>query len=118
MVKLRIAAIVASIAAFASVAQAEPITYTFSGVASGTLGALGFLNSDFTVTLVGDTTNVTSSGGEHFNVASNAVFSLDGVFTGNLLGVSNEVVVNNDPASPIIIFGQAQSMSPFFVAKA
>jgi PEP-CTERM motif len=118
MLKLRIAVIVASIAASAAAARAEQITYIFSGTASGVYGGLiGFLDAPFNVTLVGDTGNVTSGGTEWFNQATSATFNVDGL-TGTLAGSFNEAIVNNDPSSPRAAFGQAQSASPFFVAEA
>jgi hypothetical protein len=115
MLKLRIAVIVASIAASAAAAHAERITYIFSGTASGVIGGiLGFIDEPFNVTLVGDTGNVTSGGTEWFNRGS-ATFNVDG-FAGTFAGVFNEAIVNNDPGSPRAAFGQFQN--PDFVAEA
>src|SRR6185369_13496825 len=43
---------------FASRADAAPITYQVSGIASGTIGASTFTNAQVTVTLTGNTSNV------------------------------------------------------------
>jgi len=43
-------------------ANADGITYTESGTASGTIGAASFTNALVTITFVGDTSNVTSLG--------------------------------------------------------
>ncbi len=49
-------------AAITAPALAVPITYTFSGSGTGTVGATPFTNAAYTITLVGDTTAVTSCG--------------------------------------------------------
>jgi hypothetical protein len=86
-------------------------------MASGVIGGvLGFDNAPFNVTLVGDTTNVTSGGTEWFNQASSATFNVDG-FSGTFAGVFNEAIVNNDPGSPRAAFGQFQGGTDF-VAEA
>ena len=82
MSRLRFAVMLASAVAFAGAAKAEVITYTFQGVGSGTLGAMGFTGAPFTVTLVGDTGNVTTGGTEQFNQATSATFNIDGVASG------------------------------------
>ena len=78
MVKLRIAAVVASMVALSSVARAEDITYIFTGVATGAVGALGFNGADFNVTLKGVTANVGPFGTEIQNVPLNATFNIRG----------------------------------------
>jgi hypothetical protein len=61
------------------VATAEPITYIETGIGSGSLGALGFVDVPFTITLVGDTTNVlTASPGILANPVGTATVSIDG----------------------------------------
>jgi hypothetical protein len=62
-----------------NVANAEPITYIETGVGSGTLGALGFVDTAFTITLVGDTANViTASPGILANPVGTATLSISG----------------------------------------
>ncbi|MFY9968470.1 MAG: hypothetical protein WBQ45_09700 [Roseiarcus sp.] len=114
MVKLRIAAIVASMVALSSVARAEDITYIFTGVATGSAGALGFNGVDFNVTLKGVTANVGPFGTEIQNVPLNATFNIGGVVSGSFTGLSNTVILN--PAANIIVFGQNQA-GPAFAAE-
>jgi hypothetical protein len=96
-------------------ARAATITYTFTGTATGSLAGDGFADESFTITLVGDTDNVTSSGGEFFNQATSASFTV-GSTSGTLTGLVNEAILNTDPMSPRVAFGQANSMG--FVAEA
>jgi hypothetical protein len=49
---------IASALAAAAAAQAVPITYSFSGVANGTVGAQAFVRNDLLVTVTTDTTNI------------------------------------------------------------
>src|SRR5450755_2887786 len=46
------------LACFAASAFAAPITYTFSGLVSGTLGVTPFTNAQITITAAGDTSNI------------------------------------------------------------
>jgi hypothetical protein len=55
---LRLAAVIVAVLGLASLAQATPITYRFSGTASGMLGGSPFTNVQVVVTGVGDTANV------------------------------------------------------------
>lgn len=93
-----------SVPFLATDASAAPITYTFTGIASGFLGLTPFTDEAFTVTLVGDTNNVTFAG-EYFNVATTASF-LIGTSAGTFTGAFNEVILNPDPANPRVLFGQ------------
>jgi PEP-CTERM motif len=102
--------------ALAGASQAAPITYIFSGVGSGSLDGTAFTDADFTVTLVGDTGDVTSGGGELMNDATSAIFTL-GAQSATLTGVGNDVVLDTSPSFPIIVFGQSQSAAPFGVAE-
>lgn len=97
---------VALLMAFAAgeTANAAPIDYIFNGTATGTLNGVDF-SSGFQVELVGDTTAVTTGGGEFGNVASAATFSV-GASSGMLLGTFNEIVSNPSDLGGAIIFGQ------------
>jgi hypothetical protein len=97
-------------------ARAAAITYTFAGTASGFLGLDAFTDESFTITLVGDTDNVTSGGGEFFNQATTSATFTVGAASGNLTGVFNEAIVNSDPANPRVAFGQFTGAD--FVAEA
>jgi hypothetical protein len=50
-----------ALVAFAATACAAPIVYTFSGVATGTIGSTPFSNAPFTITVRTDTDNVTQA---------------------------------------------------------
>jgi hypothetical protein len=58
--------------AAASVAFASPITYTFTGIAGGTLGSASFSGELLTITLVGDTSNIVD------NLTNGACAAADG----------------------------------------
>src|SRR5512143_2092654 len=69
--------------ALATVAHAVPITYTFAGTWSGSLGATTFTDAPFTVTALGDTTQVTSIGpGVPCNNLTGLTFNISGVDSG------------------------------------
>jgi hypothetical protein len=97
-------------------ARAVPIEYIFSGTADGTLGGTGFSGSAFQIDLFSDTSTVTSGGGEFSNIATVAKFTL-GTSTGTLGGSFNNVVLNPGFLSGTVIFGQGQSVDPFFVGE-
>ena len=82
-------------------AHAGEITYTFTGVGNGTVDTTAW-SGDFTFTFTGDTTNITSGGGEYFQEGIGGTFS-EGSFNGTLLA-DNAVVVNNDPNFPRLGF--------------
>ena len=106
----------AAVLAFGAAAQAATITYTFEGVGQGDLNGAAF-NGDFTVTLVGDTTTVTTGVGQLINDATSASFS-SGALSATLTGLGNSVRVNTDPTIfPALIFGQTQPAPTFFVAE-
>ena len=63
-------------------AHAGPITYTFTGVGTGTVDGIGF-SGDFTFVFTGDTANVTPSGGEFRQDGIGGTFS-EGSFSGTL----------------------------------
>ncbi len=116
MKALKFAAILALALGAAQSAQAATIDYIFSGTFTGSLGATNYTGQSFSVDLTGDTNNVTFGGGEYANVASAATFTI-GSTTGNLLGNFNDVVLNPSFSSGTVIFGQAQTLPPFFVGE-
>lgn len=112
---LKIAALAVGVACVVGTpARAATIDYIFTGTATGTLNNTAFSGA-FQVELVSDTTTATGVG-LVTNIATSATFTI-GASTGSLLGNFNEVGLNQDPNFPRIIFGQAQSASPFFVAE-
>ena len=82
-------------------AHAGPITYTFTGVGTGTVDGVGF-SGDFTFVFTGDTANVTPSGGEFRQDGIGGTFS-EGSFSGTLLA-DNAVVLNPASATPRVGF--------------
>jgi hypothetical protein len=82
-------------------ANATPINYTFTGIGTGDIGTTAFSGA-FTFVFNGNTTGITSGGGETFNEALGGTFS-GGGFSGTLLS-NNAVIVNNDPAFPRLSF--------------
>ena len=74
---------------FGGPVKAATIDYIFTGTAAITLNGVSSFTT-YKIDLVGDTANVTSGGGEFFNVASSATFAV-GASTGTLLGTFNEV---------------------------
>ncbi|HVZ08186.1 PEP-CTERM sorting domain-containing protein [Rhodopila sp.] len=71
-------------------AEAVPITYTETGIGSGTLGATSFTNKTLTITLQGDTSNVTADGSGFQNTQITATLSIDGFAPVELYGISIE----------------------------
>lgn len=82
-------------------AHAGPITYTFTGVGTGTVDGIAFAGA-FTFDFTGDTANVTQGGGEFRQDGIGGTFSKPG-FSGTLLA-NNAVVLNPDPANPRVGF--------------
>ena len=68
-----------------SIACAVPITYTFTGTASGTIGGTSFSNATLTITVTLDTSNVINISSGNFRnlyAANTATFSISGVGSG------------------------------------
>ncbi len=60
--------------------QASPITYTFTGSGTGTLGSTSFTDANFVITLTGDTANViTPIGGIPENIGLPANIDIAGI---------------------------------------
>ena len=103
--------LVAGLSALPATSSAQPITYSFSGVGSGSLGASTFSNANFSFAMVGNVSDVVSSPftlcGVPFaagiNVITNltAQFSISGVVSGTFGGV----YVWTRPGIPILGFG-------------
>jgi hypothetical protein len=97
---------IASALAAAAAAQAVPITYTFSGVANGTVGAQAFVRNDLLVTVTTDTTNIdTTRFGSSIPATAallNASFSLSGFGSGTL---TQAVYVFNNQGTQTLGFG-------------
>jgi hypothetical protein len=97
---------IASALAAAAAAQAVPITYSFSGVANGTVGAQAFVRNDLLVTVTTDTTNIdTTRFGSSIPATAallNASFSLSGFGSGTL---TQAVYVFNNQGTQTLGFG-------------
>lgn len=93
---LSLTMVVGSIALFASVAQADPITYRFSGFASGSLGESSFTERAFSFDLVGDSDNVSGFFGPGIlsNLPLPASFVING--TAGTLNAPVYVFVNHN----------------------
>jgi hypothetical protein len=99
---LAIAAAAISGLVFAISAQAEPITYTFTGVGDGTVDGAAW-SGGFTFVFKGDTSNIVGpSGGEFFQFNLGGTFT-EGGFSAPLVA-NNLVVVNTDPSFPRLGF--------------
>src|SRR5436309_5139359 len=64
---------------------AAPVTITFTGTATGTVGGTPFTNAAITVTVSGDTSNVANVGGGSFSLpyaANAAAFTISGIGSG------------------------------------
>src|SRR5258708_19115132 len=57
-------------------AHAAPITYTFSGTATGTLNGVAFANAAVAIDAVGDTSGGPQSGGGFCNRVTSAAFNI------------------------------------------
>jgi hypothetical protein len=75
-------------------ANADTITYTESGTATGSIGATNFTSALVTITFAGDTTNVTGASGFFTNPVGTATVSIGGIgtfaFTDSLFVFDNQ----------------------------
>lgn len=78
----RISSVFVLLCLTAPAAMGAPITYVFSGPASGTLGATSFTGAQTTVTGTADTANITTSAGD-------PCINLTGAVTINIAGVGS-----------------------------
>jgi hypothetical protein len=91
----------------ATSANAAVITYTFMGTGSGTLDGTDF-DGDFTITMVSDTSDVTSGGGEFRNDVGTMVVDVSGVGSDT---IAAPLVLVNSAAPGFAGFGQ--EIDPF-----
>jgi hypothetical protein len=73
---------------------AAPITFTFSGTASGSIGTINFTNDSFIITLSADTANIHNIGSGLYDVDGSSSINLNGIGTANFL-ILNRVFANN-----------------------
>jgi hypothetical protein len=84
-------------------AHAAVLKYDFFGVGTGTLGGSAF-SGDFTVSLTGNTANITSGGGEYFLVAPGTFTT--GATSVAFTGGASEIISNASSTFPAEAFGQ------------
>lgn len=92
--------------------QAEPITYTDSAIATGTLGSNSFTNALVTITFTGNTANVTGGGGFFTNTVGTVTVTVAGIGTATFTD-SMDAFVNqtySPPAAGISDLTQAGSV--------
>jgi hypothetical protein len=94
-----IMALVLSVTAFVANSFAVPITCTFTGDGSGSLGGVAFADSDFTITTIGDTANRVSFTGGFYIDNGSASIDIVGLGTLNFL-TGTRVFVNNSNDTP------------------
>lgn len=70
----------------AATAQAAPITYTFSGIASGTVGGVPFTNQAYTFTVTGDTEAVIRTSSTYIDTSPDQTYPGPSADTAALLG--------------------------------
>ncbi len=92
-------------------AEAAPISYIFTGDGAGSINGASSesFTGAFTFTFTGDSSNVTSGGGEEFNHNLGGTFS-EGA-SSYTLADTNTVGVNNDPSFPRLIFANTDVTS-------
>jgi hypothetical protein len=88
-------------------ASAATITYIFTGAGSGSLDGTDF-DGDFTITMVSDTSDVTSGGGEFRNDVGTMTVDISG---GGSDTISSPVVIIN--TAPPGFAGFGQEIAPF-----
>ena len=91
----------------ATAAEAAVIDYVFTGTGSGSLDGSAFSDATFTVTMVSDTSTVTSGGGEFRNDVGTMTF-----VSGSLSDTITAPLVVENTVSPGFM-GFSQELSPF-----
>lgn len=90
----------------APLALCDPLTLTFAGTGSGSLGSDTFTGSNFTITFTTDTSDLATPGGYPNDISTpegtSATFSVTGVGSGTLTG--NQAVFVNDTENDVGIW--------------
>jgi hypothetical protein len=90
-----------------NIVSAEPINYTFTGTATGSVDGVAFSNADITITASADTENVLFDGYSLYQVIpSSAVITINGIGSGTL---TSEVEVFNQQAFNYSFAGMQQN---------
>lgn len=103
-----VAVMVVGVMLSATAAQASPITYTFTGIGSGSVGNTSFTNKAFTLGFTGDTDNVVWNAG--FGIWENqpiapATIAIGGFGSG--MFISPPLLVWGSPGYQAVGFGDA-----------
>lgn len=77
----------------ASHADAAPITFTFQGTGSGTVGTQSFTDSAFTISLSSDTTAIIQIGEFYRTPPASATINLAGIGTGTFTQLANVITI-------------------------
>lgn len=103
---VRPAALAVALFGSVSVAQAAPITYEISGIASGTVGASIFTDALVEVTVTGDTANIVSLGSAFANPSSAMSVTIAGVGTAAVTNpsaiYSSATPISFEPGFPVL----------------
>ena len=77
----------------ASPANAAPITFTFQGTGSGTVGAQSFTNSAFTISLSSDTTAIIQTGELYRTPPESATINIAGIGAGTFTQLADVITI-------------------------
>jgi len=80
-------------------ANADAITYTESGTATGSIGATNFTDALVTITFVGDTSNVSGASGLFSNPVGTATVAIAGIGNGAFAFTDSLYVFDNQSTS-------------------
>jgi hypothetical protein len=100
---IRTGIVLALLAGVPRLAEASPVTYVDSGLASGSLGSSAFTNALVTLEFVGDTANITNpQPGLYFNMPGTATVTVAGIGTATFTDPMAAFVNQNfiPPVSP------------------
>ncbi|MEZ5356284.1 MAG: hypothetical protein R2762_26920 [Bryobacteraceae bacterium] len=100
--RARVLSTIAAAMFSAALSQAAPITYIFTGTASGELAGTPFSNVLLTVTAPGDTSAIISFNGAFFNTVPVASVNIPGLGSFNFLG---SAYVFDHPGNGVVGFG-------------
>ncbi len=81
-------------------AQASSVTYTESGIATGTLGNSSFRDALLTLSFTGETADVSNSGGFLSNGNGTMLLTIDGLVTNATITDGSTMIFNNQGFAP------------------
>jgi len=99
------------VAVFVSSAISQEVEYVFNGIGSGSIGGVSFFETEFSITLSGDESDIfqTSQGFDMF-VDSDAFFSISGI-ADMVLFTTDISLVMNDEANFLVLGSPASGRS-------